>query len=85
MTPSQLKAAYKSARPDGHFFDRATMKAFGDTMSNFGCRQIKCAGEVVAYELYRKRPVKGDLWSSTFFCAKTFRKITIHEIKDCHK
>lgn len=51
MTPSQLKAAYQQAHPDGHFFDRKTMKFFGDTMKNFGCED---AG--THWYLWRKRP-----------------------------
>jgi len=43
MTISQLKA--KNIAGDGHFFDRATLRQFGDTIKNFGIR---------------KRPVKGS-------------------------
>jgi hypothetical protein len=32
MTPSQIRAHY---REDGHFFDRKTLRFFGDTMKSF--------------------------------------------------
>ena len=32
-TPADIKANYN---PEGHFFDRATMRFFGDKMSSFG-------------------------------------------------
>ncbi len=50
MTPSEIKSAYY-ANSDGnrHFFDRNTMKWFGDRMSSFGTRRINGA-----IYLYRK-------------------------------
>jgi len=51
MTPSELKYLYQSRNPDGHFFDRSTMKFFGDTMKNFG---VYSAGNY--WVLYRKSP-----------------------------
>ena len=38
MTPSQLKYEVEVAGHERHFFDRKTMKFFGDTMSNYGVR-----------------------------------------------
>lgn len=70
MTPSELKSAYQQANPDGHFFDRATMKAFGDTMRNFGVRRVTALrnGEPVElFELYRRRPTSKAQTSSTYF------------------
>lgn len=75
MTPSNLKYLYEINNPDGHFFDRQTMKFFGDTMANFGCRRTTIALELWAggaqdvscWELYRKRPVKHGLQSSHYF------------------
>ena len=40
MTPSQLKYEVEAAGHERHFFDRSTMKFFGDTMSNYGVRSI---------------------------------------------
>ena len=48
MTPTEIKRAYQSVQC-GHFFDRDTMKFFGDTMRSFGSRRI----DGVLY-LYRK-------------------------------
>ena len=35
MTPSQLKYQYQRHNHDGHYFDRSTMRFFGDTMANY--------------------------------------------------
>ena len=53
MTPAQLKRFYYEHRPDGHFFDRETMKFFGDTMCNFS---VTDGNEV--WILSRKKPTK---------------------------
>jgi len=70
MTPSKLKAAILAAWPESHFFDRATMRFWGDTMANFGCRD---AGD--AWELYRKRPITDGIAHSHFFDKKTLREV----------
>lgn len=50
MTPSQIRQAYESHNEGSrHFFDRATMRFFGDTMRSYGARRI----DGVVY-LYRK-------------------------------
>ena len=75
MTPSELKSRYLQSSPDGHFFDRETMRHFGDTMRNFGVRRVTVASTreqdagrtFGAYELYRKRPVKYDNHQSFYF------------------
>jgi len=77
MTSSDLKALYYRSTPDGHFFDRATMRFFGDTMKNYGVRRVTvrrkypAEGEpnepFGAWELYRRRPVKHGLQSSRYF------------------
>lgn len=72
MTPSQLKAGHLSHHPESHFFDRDTMRHFGDTMQNYGVRD---AGS--HWELYRKRPVKDGATSSAYFDKETFRKTTV--------
>jgi hypothetical protein len=69
MTASDLKRLYERGNPEGYFFDRATMRFFGDTMRNFGVRDggkvrsITANGieEAEVWELYRKRPVKNGL------------------------
>jgi hypothetical protein len=67
MTASDLKYLYERNNPGGHFFDRKTMRFFGDTMRNFGVTdggKIKTLTgngieEVGVWALYRKRPVNG--------------------------
>ena len=70
MTPSELKYNIEAAGHLPYFFTRSTMKFFGDTMSNYGCRD---AGD--CWELWRKRPVKYGLKSSVYFCKKTFKRV----------
>jgi hypothetical protein len=78
MTASDLKYLYGRNNPGGHFFDRDTMRFFGDTMRNFGVRDggkiSAVTGDgisgVEVWELFRKRPIKGGLHG---FC-RYFRK-----------
>lgn len=65
MNASDLKARY-SALNGGHFFDRDTMKFFGDTMRNYGVRTLNVDG-ATWYELHRKRTVKHGLADSRYF------------------
>jgi|TARA_B110001454_G_C12342398_1_gene276607 hypothetical protein len=70
-TPSDLKHLMEQD-PDSKYFSRENMKFFGDTMANFGLRQPKDIEDIngdtrFAYELYRKRPVKAGLNSSSWF------------------
>lgn len=78
MTPSELKYAVETRGSDSHYFSRQSMKAFGDTMRNYGVRktsvntQYDKEGNYVGpngvpcevWELYRKRPVKAGNQSS---------------------
>lgn len=81
MTASDLKWHYEMKHPDGHFFDRETMKFFGDTMSNYGVRANTVTvresdGNVVeCYVLYRRRAVKHGLTGSAYFSVDTFEQI----------
>jgi hypothetical protein len=65
MTASELKSLYERNNPEGHYFERSTMRFFGDTMRNY---YVVDAGEVETYgsdekipawALCRRRPVKG--------------------------
>jgi hypothetical protein len=81
MTVSELKDLYYRNNPNGYFFDRDTMRFFGDTMRNFGVRDggiVKTySGEKVeVWDLYRKRPVNGGLRG---FC-RSFSKDTCREV-----
>lgn len=81
MTPSQLKYQVEKSGNCQYFFDRESMKFFGDTMSNYGVRSkpvelIDCLGnKYQAWELYRKRAVKHGLNISTFFDIETFKRV----------
>ena len=63
-TASALKYKHETAHPDSHFFDKKTMRFFGDTMSNYKIgRQIAVCkrydgGTVDCWELKRRKPVK---------------------------
>lgn len=59
-TAADIRAYHEEMVPDSHFFDRDTLKFFGDTMSNFGVFTnndgLRC--------IYRKHPVKHGLTGS---------------------
>jgi hypothetical protein len=79
MTAYGLKYLYERNNPEGCFFDRKTMRFFGDTMQNFGVRDggkvntlTKNGVETVeVWELYRKRPIKGGRYG---FCGYFSKK-----------
>lgn len=79
MTPSQLKARYQQADPDGHYFDRETMRFFGDRMSNYGVRAATVTdytGQTrEVWELYRKHAVKHGLRASHYFDRETMDEV----------
>jgi len=55
-TPTIYDIKYATQEKEPHFFDRQTLKFFGDTMKNFGVFQED--GEIF---IYRKKPVKHGL------------------------
>jgi hypothetical protein len=67
MTASKLKYQYQFHIPSGHFFDRKTMRFFGDTMRNYGVRDAD-----THWELFRRSPVKHGLIDSRWFDKGTF-------------
>lgn len=67
MRPSEIKAAYQQLQPEGHFFDRGTMKFFGDTMSSFGVRTIGAD----TY-LYRKPTARVNVFGNWKVAGRTF-------------
>ena len=67
MTPSDLKYHHERLNPGSHFFDRDTMRYFGDTMGNYSVITHKDC-----YELRRKKPVKEGLQYTTYFDKVTF-------------
>jgi hypothetical protein len=87
MTAWELKRLYERNNPEGHFFDKKTMRCFGDTMRNFGVRDggkvktitRKGIEEMAVWELYRKRPVKCGLHGHCrYFSKNTGREIFTH-------
>ena len=80
MTPSELKSNIIKREPNSHYFDRKTMRFFGDTMRNYGVRKTAIVGHydplpVEVWELYRKRPVNHGVKSSAFFRVSDFQQI----------
>ena len=90
MTASDLKHLYQTAEPDGHFFDRKTMRFFGDTMRNYGVRRAAVRNLYTpegepneprpAWELYRRRPVKHGLASSRYFAEDGRELAAVEEV-----
>jgi hypothetical protein len=81
MTPSALKYTILDHHPASFFFERKTMKFFGDTMANYGVRAkpVTVANsrgiEHTCWELYRKRAVKHGISTSTFFDTTSLQRI----------
>lgn len=89
MKPSDLKYNVKASNDESHYFDRSSMKFFGDTMANYGVRSAivkscyDAAGnftvhegqDVEVWELYRKRAVKHGLKDSVYFAKDDFRRV----------
>ena len=70
--PSELKAIYQKMNPDGHYFDRKTMRFFGDTMANYRLYTTEVVDKDMGqlgfvYELARAKPVKHGLQRSHYF------------------
>ena len=87
MTPVKLKDLYLRNNPAGRFFDKDTMRFFGDTMLNF---KVRDAGKVKtmtgsgieeaeAWELLRKKPRKGLHGHCAFFRKDNAEHILSHE------
>ena len=90
-TAAQLKREVERHGNCPHFFERDTMRFFGDTMANYGVRRVTgtphstaLAGyyglspdedTVEAYELYRRRPVRHGLQDSAYFHPVTFARL----------
>ena len=88
MSPSELKFRVESAGHEPYFFDRKTMKFFGDSMRNYGVRNTYVVSDydsdgnyveqgirLQTWELWRKHPVKHGLRSSAYFDPFTFKRI----------
>jgi hypothetical protein len=89
MNASELKFHVEQSESDSYFFERSSMRFFGDTMRNYGVRSATIrtmydaegnyAGaegvEIEVWELYRKRAVKHGIKSSAFFDKTTFKRV----------
>lgn len=81
MTASKLRAMHESANPESLFFDRKSMRFFGDTMANYGVSPDPVAftthsgDKVTCWELYRRKAVKHGLRSSAYFDCETFKRV----------
>jgi len=79
-TAADLKAAYKVIN-GGHFFDRSSMRFFGDSMSNYyvpvsrgRARAVEIetnSGFVKCYALERKKPVRHGRQDTAYFNIET--------------
>lgn len=78
ITAYELKRLVDAAGHAPHFFDRKSMHHFGDTMKNYGVRQLKIDDRLY-YELYRRRPVRFGAKKSAYFDAQTLRRVFLHE------
>jgi len=81
MNKTELKANVTAT--GSHFFDRDSMKFFGDTMKNYGVRSAQVEtwtqGIVDCWELYRIHPVKHGLKTSAYFRKDNFEKVSKKE------
>jgi|WetSurMetagenome_2_1015567.scaffolds.fasta_scaffold159845_1 hypothetical protein len=85
MTPSELR--YRVQQTGSSFFDRNTLRFFGDTMSNFGCSSKAYAvtdrhgSKRQVFAIWRKHkpnsPLRNDPdWSKPYyFDAQTFARV----------
>ena len=83
MTIYEFIEKYREAQPDGHFFDRETLRFFGERLSEM--RVLRDTATIKAedgktHECYvlsrfqRKHP-RGPRRTYTFFCVKTLNKV----------
>ena len=77
MTASELKYQYQ-AHGNGHYFDRGSMKFFGDTMANYYVpsalvKITTYSGDIKeCYQLERRRAVKMGRNDTAYFDTSTF-------------
>jgi hypothetical protein len=77
MTASELKE--KVDNTGSNFFDRSSMRFFGDTMSNYKVYEAKVdtwtRKGVECWELIRRNPVKNGLQTASYFQKGTFKRV----------
>lgn len=74
MTVYELKRKVLENNPNSHFFDRKTLRFFGDSMKNYGVKRTML-DDIPVFELYRKRIVKHGINKSSYFHAVTFDQV----------
>ncbi len=76
MNKTELK--YRVMATGSNFFNRKTMKFFGDKMSNYGIRETTINTwtdeNLPVFELYRRHAVKHGLTKSAYFDKKDFER-----------
>ena len=84
MNKTELKNNVESN--GSHFFERSSMRFFGDTMANYYTPknpvQVKCndGNFVQCWELQRRKPVKHGLCESAYFSCVDFSRV--HPARD---
>lgn len=77
MNKTELKEKVEAT--GSHFFERDSMKFFGDTMKNYGVRsasvETHTQGIVGVWELYRIHPVKNGNQKSAYFRKDNFERV----------
>lgn len=75
-TPTIHDIKYASQKAERYFFSRQTMRAFGDTLRNFGVFQDN--GKIF---IHRKKPVKHGLTGTWLFNPETGSLTSIRDHK----
>lgn len=81
LTPSQLKAKYIEHNPDGHFFDKETLKHWGNRMKDMTVNPIitpikDCDSELhYVYVLYINSPTEQHDVKTYYFDSETFKLV----------
>ena len=85
MTPTELIRNYKEHNPRGHFFDRATLRFFGERVKDMRVFEVKLADEHGNLRpVYKLRtlqlnaPFKPAI-SYHYFDRATFEEVVKHE------
>jgi hypothetical protein len=77
MNKSELKANVEAT--GSNYFDRDSMRFFGDTMKNYGVRSAVVdtytQTSVDCWELYRIHPVKHENQKSAYFRKDNFERV----------
>lgn len=81
LTVHELADKVIAAGHDSHFFDRDTLRFFGDTMQNYGVRTRTAyvhgydGTSTECYVLYRRKPVKHGKQDDAYFNVETFARV----------